>query len=246
MIHATDTDVVVIAMAVANVFQNCEIWVAFGHGDKLRYIPCHLIAKELGKEASHGLLFFHAVSGCDTVSAFRGIGKKTAWAVWRNMPNLNQVFARLSQTPVTILPEDLKQIERFVILLYQRTSPLSSVNDARKHMFTQNRRMDNIPPTLQSLEQHVKRAVYQAGYIWGQSLVGNPQLPQPSMWGWHRETNDSLWTPHWTTLPEAAYACQELLKCGCKKSCTNRCKCVKSNLQCTLLCACSAQCNRHI
>jgi len=25
----------------------------------------------------------------------------------------------------------------------------------------------------------------------------------------------------------AAEACQELLKCGCKKSCTKRCKCVK-------------------
>ena len=123
------------------------------------------------------------------------------------MPNLNQVFARLSQTPVTIPAEDLKEKERFVILLYQRTSPLSSVNDARNHMFTQNRRMDNIPPTLQSLNIHVKRAVYQAGYVWGQSLVGNPELPQPSMLDWHRETNDSLWTPYWTTLPEAANAC---------------------------------------
>ena len=245
MVHATDTDVVVIAVAVSRIFQNCEVWVAFGHGNKLRYIPCHLIANALGTDASCGLLFFHAVSGCDTVSAFRGVGKKTAWAIWRSMPHLDQIFARLSHAPKQILPEDLKQLERFVVLLYQRTSPLSRVNDARKQMFTQNRRIDNIPPTAYTLEQHVKRAAYQAGHIWGQSLIGNPELPPPHMWGWKRETGDPTWTPHWTTLPEAGDACHELLKCGCKKSCTNRCKCVKANLQCTLLCACSGQCNRQ-
>ena len=244
MIHATDTDVVVIAVAISSIFQNCEIWVAFGHGNKLRYIPCHLIASELGKDASCGLLFFHAVSGCDTVSAFRGVGKKTAWAIWRSMPHLDQVFARLSRTPNQISSEDLDQLQRFVVLLYKRTSHLSKVNDARKLMFTQNRRMDNIPPTLHALEQHVKRAAYQAGHIWGQAIIGNPELPPPNMWGWHRETDNSAWTPYWTTLQEAANACQELLKCGCKKSCSNRCKCIKANLQCTLLCTRLGQCNR--
>ena len=39
MIHATDTDVVVLAIAVSNVLQDCEIWVAFGHGAKLRSFP---------------------------------------------------------------------------------------------------------------------------------------------------------------------------------------------------------------
>ena len=68
IIHATDSVVVVLAIAVSIVLQHCEIWVAFGHGSKLRFIPCHLIAAKL--------------SGCDTVSAFHTIGKKTAWAVW--------------------------------------------------------------------------------------------------------------------------------------------------------------------
>ena len=72
MIHATDTGVVVLAIVVSSVLKDCEIWVAFGHGSKLRYVPCHLISAELGNE----LLFLHATSGCDTVSAFYGIGKK--------------------------------------------------------------------------------------------------------------------------------------------------------------------------
>ena len=115
---------------------------------------------------------------------------------------------------------------------------LSIVNDTRKLMFTQNPRIDNILPTLHALEENVKRAAYQAVNIWGQSLIGTPELPPPHMWAWQRETDDATWTPKWTTLPEAANACHELLKCGCKHSCTNRCKCVEANLECTLLCTC--------
>ena len=123
MVDATDTGVVVIAVAVSSILQNCEVWIAFGHDNKLRYIPCHRIANKLGTDASSGLLFFHAMSGCDTVSAFRGVGKKTARAIWCSMSNLDHIFARLSHAPKQIFTEDLKQLERVVVLLYQRTPP---------------------------------------------------------------------------------------------------------------------------
>ncbi len=76
MIQASGTDVIVLDIAASAVHPRCEIWVAFGHGSKLRYIPCHDIANKIGKEPSQGLLFLHSISGCDTVSSFRGIGKK--------------------------------------------------------------------------------------------------------------------------------------------------------------------------
>ena len=97
MIHATDTDVVVLAIAVSSVLQDCEIWVAFDHGSKLCFIPCHLIAANLGNAGSWGLLL--TLSGCDTVSAFHGIGKKTAWVVWCSMPHLATVFSLLARAP---------------------------------------------------------------------------------------------------------------------------------------------------
>jgi len=46
-----------------------------------------------------------------------------------------------------------------------------------------NRKIENIPATLHALEQHVKRDVYQARHIWGQSLSGEPQVPSPNLWG---------------------------------------------------------------
>ena len=59
--------------------------------------------------------------------------------------------------------------ERFVILMYNRGSSSVSMNDARKEPFTKSGRMiESIPPTQNSLYLHVKRAIYQGEYIWGQ------------------------------------------------------------------------------
>jgi len=97
------------------------------------------------------------------------------------MPQLTPTFLRLSRAPTQISLDEMEQIERYVVLLYQRTSALSHVNEARKQLFTHNRKMVNIPPTLHALEQHVKRAVFQAGHIWGQSFIGEPNVPSPDL-----------------------------------------------------------------
>ena len=81
----------------------------FGHGSKLRFILSHLIAAKLGNDGSGSILLMHALSGCDTVSAFHGIGKKTAWAVWCSMPHLATVLSRLARAPSQVSPDDLKQ-----------------------------------------------------------------------------------------------------------------------------------------
>ena len=61
---------------MSSILDDSEIWVGFGHGAKLCYIPCHLIAAQLGPVSSWGLMFMHDVTGCDTVSSFHGGGKK--------------------------------------------------------------------------------------------------------------------------------------------------------------------------
>lgn len=44
------------------------------------------------------------------------------------------------------------------------------------------------------------------------------KLPSPLEWGWKNE--DGFMIPFWTELKEASLACEELIKCGCKKGCT--------------------------
>lgn len=125
----------------------------------------HTIATQLGHERAWGLLFLHAVSGCDIVSAIAGIGKTTVWGIWNSMSSVGQLFKCLSQAPKEVTDDYLEEIERFFVLLYSRTSPLKKVNDARKQLFAHgNRQVENIPLTKEVLPQHVKRAAFQAGH----------------------------------------------------------------------------------
>jgi len=76
--------------------------------------------------------------------SFHGVGKRAACAVWTSMPNVTEIFARLSRPQSQVFRHDLKQIERYAVLLYQRTSTHNHVNEARKQLFTHNRSMENI------------------------------------------------------------------------------------------------------
>ena len=82
LILATDTDVVVLVIAVASLFTTCSLCIAFGYAKNYRYIHAHTISKHLGPETSWGLLLFHSISGCDTVSGFSGAREKTALNTW--------------------------------------------------------------------------------------------------------------------------------------------------------------------
>ena len=63
-----------------------------------------------------------------------------------------------------------------MILLYDSTSNLECVNQARMQLFTQKgRSIEGIPPTKAALIQHTKRATYQAGYCWSQVMIAAGQ-----------------------------------------------------------------------
>ena len=240
-IRSNDTDVVVLAISVASSISVDELWIAYGTGKHLRNIPAHSIAASLGREKASALPMFHSITGCDTVSFFGGRGKKTAWDVWNVFPELTPVLEALAASPEDINEECMAIIEMFVVLLYDRTSSLKSVNEVRQELFSKkSRSLDSIPPTRAALLQHAKRAVFQGGYIWSQTLVKNPVLPSPADWGWQRD--GSSWVPYWTTLPQAKDMCYELIRCGCKTACRGRCKCMKANLTCTGLCNCGGNC----
>ncbi|KAG5883292.1 hypothetical protein JTB14_011542 [Gonioctena quinquepunctata] len=60
--------------------------------------------------------------------------------------------------------EHFKKLERMTAVLYDKTTPFSSISQIRKDLFRQkNRAMDKLPPTEDALLQHIRRAVYQAG-----------------------------------------------------------------------------------
>ena len=180
-----------------------------------------------------------------TVSGFVGQGKKTAWSTWNAFPELTDALLELAHVPTEVTEQTMKVIERFTVLLYERTSTCTDVDKATKKMFAKTSSVQQrIPPTRAALEQHIKWAAFQGGHIWGQALIPLPDLPSPCSWGWLR-TDDGLYEPLWTTLEEASKSCDELLCCGCKKGCQTRCKCIKARLQCTALCKCEGECQTN-
>ena len=117
------------------------------------------------------------------MSSFANHGKKTAWAVWNVFPELTEALLKLSLAPSEIPEQVLRTIERFVILLYDRTSPCTDIDKARKKLFARKNNVELIPPTKAALEEHIKRAAYQGGHVWGKVLLPAPELPAATNWG---------------------------------------------------------------
>ena len=242
-IRTVDTDVVVLAVsAMSKLPAGCELWLSFGTGKNFRYLAAHQMAACLGPQKSIALPMFHALTGCDTVSSFAGHGKKAAWSTWKSLPELTNALLMLSCGPKEIPDHPMDVIERFVILLFDRTSTHTKVDRARMKLFPRRKSVQQLPPTRAALVEHVKRAVYQGGHIWGNTLSPDPVLPSPTDWGWVK-TTDGMYEPHWTTLPQASKSCFELISCGCKSGCSKRCRCKKAALQCTGLCFCEGECS---
>jgi len=131
----------------------------------------HELTSTLAPERSSGILFFfHAFTGCDTVSAFRGKGKKSAWQTWDVCPESSDVFTKPSCYPTDVEEDDTVMLEKFVVTMYDRSSSTVAVDDAPLELFARKQRSyDAIPPTRATLVQHIRQHVYGAG-LWCASL----------------------------------------------------------------------------
>ena len=146
------------------------LWIEFGHGKSLKWMSVHDIRKKIGTEKSDGLLFFHEFTTCDVVPAFQGKGKKTAWQTWDVCPDVTDVFSKLSKYPQIISEHDQNVLQMFVIMMYDRSSPTASIDDARLDLLARKQRSyESISPTHGALIELTQRATYQAGCIWGQA-----------------------------------------------------------------------------
>jgi hypothetical protein len=182
-IVSSDTDVVVIGVAVFDDLNVDHLWTTFGKGKYLRWISIHDIVRSLA------LPFFNALTGSDSVSAFVGKGKMTAWQAWNVFENATEVLHCLSSPCDNLTQSEIGVLEEFAVIMYDWSSSTNKVNDVRLDLFARKQRPYNgIPPSRAALVEHIKRSVLQAGHTLG------PTLPSPSRWGW--EKNSGVWVPH--------------------------------------------------
>ena len=120
-VRTVDTDVVALSVSFFSQMKPNELWIAFSTGKSFRFIVVHEIVSSLTPMACSSLLAFRAFTGSDTVSSFGGRGKKTAWEMWKVFSEVTDAFSEM--TNMTEISEMcMSQLERFVVLIYDRTS----------------------------------------------------------------------------------------------------------------------------
>jgi len=152
---------------------------------------------------------------------------------WDVCDEASEAFTILSHCPTEVSDDDLQKLEKFVVLMYDKSSAETGVDDARLDLFARKQR-SWCNPTNQCSSQRACKTCCLPG--WDHLGTGNhPQsrnqqssrLRVVSRWRVMADMLDS-------TSPIAT-SCQELTKCACKKGCNCRCKCfVRTLLYCTL------------
>ena len=135
----------------------------------------------------------HALTGCDTTSSLKGIGKVKPIKLFRKSDKFGEILCQLGET-WDLEETQLKDIEHFVCCLYgfQR---FKSIDQVRVHILRKkcekngvldpkkNIDLANLPPCFSSLKQHIKQVNYQVR-IWKLAEENFPERPQPTNHGW--------------------------------------------------------------
>lgn len=215
-----------------------ELFIQFASKKKERIIPIHQIYNQFA-DIAEILIYFHTFTGCETVSSFYSIGKTKAFNTWMKYRQADAAFKALIETKTPNIDEKvLEIIQRFVVLMYDSKSNSTLVNDFRWLLFKKNTSIERIPPTLDALQQHIKRACLQSKIYYQciqKEIISDDRLE----WGWQQNEENRL-EPLWITIPISSEH-KNLTSCKCTDNCKKKCKCEQ---KCTKLCDCEGFCQR--
>ena len=123
VVRTVDTDVIMLLLAYryegGNFLSTVYVW--FGSGKNNSFYNINEISSGLGEETCTALPFFHAFTGCDTVSSFFNHGKCKFWDRWQEFEgkdDLTRVFADLSRKPYTLTDTQISILEKYLLSVY--------------------------------------------------------------------------------------------------------------------------------
>ena len=237
-ISTVDSDVVVLA-AYYKERISCNMYVEIGSKTKKRILAMSKIHEVLGEKMCSALPSLHALTGCDSTSAFFGIGKQKAYKVVKGSIRYQEVLAGMGEA--FQFDENVFSIIEEMVAEFYGVKSCPSINDARYRKFCTKNHVpepQKLPPTKDELFLHCLRANYVAR-IWKLALVPNVLPPSPEGHGWLLK--NGILETKWMSQRPAPDSLLEFLSCGCKKSgCQNNmCVCIANGLKCTDLCSCN-------
>ena len=232
-----DTDVAVTLVAYMPDFRkidsNVRVSIVSGIGFNTSCISVNAIAAYIGLKRWKVLLFLHSLLSCDYTSSFFHDCKGKFWDAWLKNSVVSKTFLLYSNRPtISLAVENLKVIESFLVSIYVTESDiLLSVDIARCQIFKyhENSVIRSLPPTRDVLIQHIDKAAYVSGYIWGTLHIPARAEESPTNWTWSF-TDDRIkcqWVPYGHCLITQNLNKTVFKKCGCRKGCKKNCKCKK-------------------
>ena len=248
ILKATDTDVLVLAVYYFPQLKNTtHLWLETGTvtatTNQKRFVPVHEICSSISHLCAL-LPALHALTGCDSTSAFFNIGKTTMMNVVSksDIDDLqNLVILGGTDTRVEAAVEVSRQ---FVAKLYdpkgKEKRNHQNLNKLRtKYAGSKTTSLAKLPPSEPAFTEHVKRVMWQTR-IWVHSHIAKPQLGDPEDFGWQMEGGGLA--PHFYDGPSAAEMIDQLIctkTCKGKRKCGEECSCFQAKMPCTEICPCS-------
>lgn len=239
VVSTNDTDVYVLLIRHFENFKCEELWLEIDSRKRSEFLPIHQVSAQISPALKTNLLAYHAILGSETTSYLAGITKTGSWKLYEKHFGLLTSFRTGSY-------ENAKQAaEQFVVKLYKVEQGVGTVNVARYVLFRKLKQLDKLPPTSDTLDQHLKRAFYQVK-IWENSNLRTPTNLLHEDYGW-MANECGRYEPVLMTLPPITNDCLTVITCGCKGQCASKnCKCRKHRLPCTPICNCAANCNNPL
>ena len=169
-IKSPDTDVFFILLNHASQVDT-QIYFDTGKGNSRRLLNITNMSKKLGQLKCSSLLSLHAFTGCDTTSAFKGIGKVKPVKILQKMLKFEICLDKLGES--WELDENaITALEHFTCCIYGYPR-FTSLNALRLHLLKKKCVEDDkidpkrtvdvaaLPPCLSTLIEHVKRSNFQ-------------------------------------------------------------------------------------
>ena len=202
-VKSPDTDVFYVMLHhAANV--DCELFFDTGKGNDKRLLNVSKLAKEYGQNYSSALMVVHAFTGCDSTSAFKGIGKIKPIKIVEKRKQFVDALAVVGDS-WDVSSSMLKSFEEFTCCMY-RFPRFSSLDVLRYHLLEKkcinndtldpkrNVDLSAFPPCQKTLKQHIQRTTYQVGIL-KRAFDQFPEVPDPEDSGWVK--NIGVLEPLW-------------------------------------------------
>ena len=235
-VQAEDTDILILLLY--HLQEKTTVFMV----TRQRTIAIHSLHQSLGKELCKSLLFVHAMSGCDTTSAFFGMGKLKTMNILTSSAEVRQqmkLFGDISADKETIGNVG----EKFVVSLYGGGWDKNMTLNMIRYLNVISPKyvpVERMPPTGRACHFHSLRVHHQVSTWKHLSTVLKKEE-----YGFNIENGSVV--PVITDIEPAPPDLLQDIRCSCKstkRQCVS-CSCARKGMPCSIHCKCSAQCENR-